>query len=238
VLSVVFWKWRNRTAGQVHRTTFQSQHVNIAKRMVGRNTSVPHEIVCVTDDPRGLDKDIRVVPLPEDPWQIEQSPSGENFPVCYRRLRSWDGDWARANLGNRFCQMDLDLVITGNLDHLFTRTEDYLAWGDAELKGVKYSGGWVLMDAGARQQVWDDFHPVESPRITKAWGLVGSDQAWISYCLYPFEAEVGRAEGIYRQRTINADLPENACIVQFCGKTGYEPWTRGNDYPWVLEHYR
>jgi hypothetical protein len=237
MLSLVTWKWNG---GKQTRSFFQSEHVNTLLRMVERNTDLAlgreWELVCITDTTKGLDKRIRVVPLPEFPYEIE-APGGYRFPQCYRRLWTYGREAAQV-LGDRIVQIDLDVAIVRNLDHLFSRTEDYVAWGDPELSYVRYSGGFVMMDPAARPHVWETFDPVESPRLTKEANLAGSDQAWVSYLLYPNEVEVGRQDGIYRMRTLKGELPDNACIVQFSGQRGYEPWTLGNNYQWVRKHYR
>ena len=44
------------------------QYANVLNSMVKRYTTVPYEFHCLTDDANGLDADINVIKLPNDPW--------------------------------------------------------------------------------------------------------------------------------------------------------------------------
>ena len=89
-------KWGNK---------YSSTYVNTLKNMVARNTTVPYEFVCFTDSSEGLDKDIRVEPLPKIPtvgwWFKPYFLSGE-LPFKGTLLF-----------------LDLDLVVYKNIDDLF-----------------------------------------------------------------------------------------------------------------------
>ncbi len=236
MLSVVCWKWTPRSN---YRSKFNAVHVNTFASMVARHLHVPHEIVCVTDNWKGLDSSIRVVEM-WDTWSRIPSPHGGENPSCYRRLKAFDSAMAHV-LGRRFVSVDLDVVITGDVTPLWTRTEDFVIWGD-QLKGTPYNGSMWLMTAGARQRVYAEFDPESSPQQTLRAKLLGSDQAWISYVLGAGQPTWTREDGVYAFRTDirrnHYKLPDNAKIVFFQGNT--DPW---DDFckkhvPWVVEHYR
>src|SRR5689334_21964452 len=105
--------------------------------MLRRHLHVPHEFVCVTDDRRGIDDSVRVVPLPN---RLSATPR------CIRRLRQFDGGWALRNLGQRIATLDLDIVITDDVTPLFTRPEPVVLWKPEHVD--IYCGSLVIHDAG------------------------------------------------------------------------------------------
>lgn len=223
-LAVVAWKWRGPRE-------FTSQHVNTLARAIRANLTVDHEFVCVTDDPKGLDRSIRPVPLPK----FEHIKVRPGFPSCYVRLRAFDPDFAR-QLGPRFLTIDVDAVITGSLDHLVKRDEPIVLWENLGKPGrIHYQGGLLLMDAGARPEVWERFQGEASRDLTQARGLVGSDQAWITHCLYPGEASWTYHDGLaFQSHCERGRPPAWACMVQITGRL--KPWHPGFRLHWPGVH--
>jgi hypothetical protein len=236
VQTVVTWKWKGP---REYHTEFTAEHVNILCDMVARNYSSPHQFVCVTDQPQGLDSKIKVVPL-GDEFSDLKNPSIQNGPSCYRRLRMFRSDAAKW-FGERFVSLDLDTVITGDLAPLWNRDEDFVAWGDTSRRN-KYNGSMILLKAGSRPKVWDEFDPIASPAATRHKGLLGSDQAWLHYCLGPGEPIWTKDDGVYSFRNHlenrTKELPANAKIIFFHGNVN--PWYKEIqvEYPWVEKFYR
>lgn len=236
MIQIVCWKW---VSPRDYRTKFEAEHVNIFKRMIERNTTVPHEVVCITDDWRGIDSGVRIIPMWPDYAEIP-SPHGGANPSCYRRLKAFSREMGSV-IGERFVSMDLDVVITANIDHVLQRKEDFIIWGDPQ-RTTRYNGSMWMMNAGARACIWEEFEPTLTPRLTLQRGFQGSDQAWISMRL-PNEAEFTKKDGVYSWRTDFQDygrhvLHKNACIVFFPGST--DPWSQKalQESPWVADHYR
>lgn len=235
MLSVITWKW---TPPPGYRSTFGPETVNVLARMVRRHYARPHRFLCVTDDARGLDAAIEVVPDRHD-FAGVPNPHGGRNPSCYRRLRLFAPD-AAETFGERFVSLDLDCVITGDLGPLWDRPEDVVFWGDTN-PTTAYNGSMMLLRAGARPQVWTRFNPRTSPIASKRAGCFGSDQGWISYCLGPREPKWTTADGVYSFRTHVAParrLPMNARVVMFHGQ--HDPWDRTvqQQHPWVKEHWQ
>lgn len=230
------WKWKP-PAG--YRSHFGAEQVNTLASMVARHYDAPHEMVCVTDDPKGIDPAIRVIPLWRDHAKVP-SPWGFRNPSCYRRLKVFSHE-ARELIGPRFVSLDLDVVITGDMRPIWDRPEDFVIWGDTA-KGTPYNGGMFLLRAGTRPQVWEKFDPVRSPMLGKRHGYVGSDQAWIATCLGSKEPKWSKADGVYSYRNEIAPnggkLPEDARIVLLHGR--HDPWDADilAKHAWVREHYR
>lgn len=236
MLTVVCWKWKSP---QGYRSTFLGEHVNILRNMVKRHLQLEHEFVCVTDDPTGIDEGVRVVPLWND-FEDLQSFVGNTRPACYRRLKVFNAE--AAGLGERVLSIDLDAVITADITPLVDRDDDFVIWGDTA-RGTLYNGGFWLLRRGTRQKVWSSFDPLTSPMATRAAGIIGSDQAWISYSLGKGQATWTVKDGVYSFRNhlktrSSFDLPPDAKLVMFHG--AHDPWDADvqHRYPWVREHYK
>lgn len=236
MLNILTWKWKS---DKPYRSKFGPETVNILKQCVKRHYKKPHRFVCITDDPKGLDPDIKVVPL----WNLHGdiiNPHGQENPSCYRRLRMFSPD-AQKLFGKRFVSLDLDTVITGDLSPLWDRSEDIVLYGDTN-PSTYYNGSMLLMTAGCRPQVWEDFNPKKSPLISKAAGQFGSDQGWISYKLGPGEKKWTADDGVisFRLHIRNLHgrrLPEKARVVMFHGEC--DPWSPlAQSLGWVKENWR
>jgi hypothetical protein len=236
-LAVVCFKWAP-PAG--YRSTFGPETVNILRAMVRRHYAHPHTFTCITDDPTGIDSDIRILPLWNDYADVP-SPHGGRNPSCYRRLKLFSREAADL-IGPRLVSIDLDTVIVGDVAPLWNRSDDLVMWGDTNpLPGSHYNGSMILHTPGTRTQVWETFHPKTSPMMAKSARCFGSDQGWISYCLGKGEARWTTADGVYSFRNhlheYGSVLPANARVTFWHGH--HDPWGPvGQSIPWVREHYR
>lgn len=235
--SVVCFKWRPAPG---YRSTFAPSTVNSLAVMVRRHYPRPVRVICVTDDPAGIDPSIETVPLWNDFADLP-SPHGGNNPSCYRRLRLFHPEIG-AVLGARFVSLDLDCVITADVSSLWDRPEPLVCWGDTNpLPGSHYNGSMILLTAGARPRVWTEFDPKTSPRLALKAKCFGSDQGWMSYCLGPGEPRWSTSDGVFSFRnhiktSPGRALPSGARIVFFHGKQ--DPWTApANGIDWVRRHY-
>lgn len=234
MLHIVCWKWQNPG----YRSTFTAEHVNTLNRMIGRHYRNPYQLTCLTDDPTGIDPEIRTLPIPTKYADLP-SPWSQGGPSCYRRLWLFSEE-ARDVIGERIVSIDLDCVITGDMTPVWDRPEDFVGWNDPN-RNKTYCGSMWLIRAGTRTQVWETFDPETSPATVKASRTCyGSDQGWMSIVLGPDEAKWGKEEGVYSwQRHLKPKggaLPPDARVTFFHGAG--DPWTEGQKFPWVREHYR
>jgi hypothetical protein len=238
MLSVVAYKWK--PPFHDYRSKFGPETVNVLKRMVDRHYTDPHRMICVTDDAEGIDPSVEIVPLWDDYASIP-SPHGGKNPSCYRRLRTFSPEIGDI-FGPRFVSLDLDCVIVNDMRPVWNRAEDFVIWGDTNPQpGSHYNGGMVLMNAGARPQVWQEFDPVRSPKKSLQARCFGSDQGWISYCLGPGETKWSKLDGVYSYRNDlkakGGRLPVDARIVMFHG--AHDPWGPvPQQLDWVRSHWR
>lgn len=234
--SVICWKWKPQSG---YRSTYGPETVNALFRMVSRHYRHPHRQICVTDDPRGIDPAIEIVPMWMEYAHIP-SPHGRKNPSCYRRLRAFAPD-AADFFGARFVSLDLDTVIVDDLTPVWDRPEDFVIWGDTNPQpGSHYNGSMFLSTAGTRTQAWTAFDPATSPRLSLQAGCWGSDQGWLSYVLGGGEARWTTTDGVYSYRNhIKAGsrrLPVNARVVSFHGNV--DPWSlEAQRLDWVRAHY-
>lgn len=215
--------------------------------MVKRNVTIPHRTICVTHRPDLIDF-METVPL--DP--------AKHVPgTCTVKLMTWRPDIEKI-LGKRICMMDVDCVVTGNLDPLLSRTEDVLFWKNPNYeKGNRrgfYQGSIQLLTAGARPELWTDFDPQETPKwLHRRFG--GWEQCWISERLNTSYPEPGwewrepywtEADGIYGAGRlfngkmgsgITTELPANARIVFTPGDRAPNQPEVQQAHPWIKEHY-
>ena len=231
MLTVACFRWRNTGQGFVlpaqRVSRYPVEWVYKLRDGVARHYSQPHRFVCITDEP--LDG-IECLPL----W-----PDLAELGGCYRRLKLFDPDMDL--LGDRFVALDLDAVIVGSLDPLFDRAEDFVINAHTGKMPPQqlYNGSMILMNRGARPQVWREFDTEKSPQKLRGdHRVIGTDQAWIRLMLGENEARFTGHDGVYDVRHspgISRRLPDNARIVFFSGPR--DPQTEYNKVPWIKEHW-
>lgn len=233
-MDICTFKWKPATG---YRSKFGPEAVNVLASMVRRHYQKPHRFTCITDDPKGIDSNIRIVPLWSDYGNLP-SAYGSRNPSCYRRLKLFSAE-AKELIGPRFVSLDLDMVITGDLSPLWDRTDDFIIWkSPTPPPRYLYNGSMMLMTAGVRKAVWESFHPVKSVQETRAKRMFGSDQAWISLKLGPGEKTWDEGDGVYsfRLQINRQSLPDKAKAVIFHGE--FDPWDKYcQQIDWVRANY-
>jgi hypothetical protein len=226
-LQIVLWKWAN--PNRLHILfDYSADAVNRLRRQLEEHLSIPHDVVCVTDNPAGIDSGIRIVPL----WSDAGHLGG-----CWRRLRAFAPDM-RELIGPRFAWIDLDSVIVGPMDDILGREEPIVLYRSNSVEGTPYNGSMLLMDAGARPQVWDTFEEQRSLEVVKEAGLTGTDQAWIAHTLGPNEAVWTADDGVMHfMRDCVPDLPGRSRIVFFPGVQKMHMPNARRHAPWIDERF-
>src|SRR5690554_5523421 len=137
MLTVVTYLWESKVR------TYSAAHVNRLFEMVSRNLTTPHRFVCVTDQPDGIK--CQTIPI----WPAIGD-RGDRLN-CYRRLFAFSNEHP---LGDRIFNLDLDIVITKNIDHIVNRDEDFIIWKDPKIRHnsdkIPYNGGQWLLRSGSR----------------------------------------------------------------------------------------
>jgi len=240
--------WRDPKTGETHMLTINPDEVRIWDRMVARNLSIPHRRVCVTHRPDWIDF-METVPLD----------MAKHVPgTCLVKLQAHKPGGV-AKEGDNVVLMDVDCVVTGNLDPLFTSaTPGITSWWwknpNYERGGKRgfIQGSLQYFTVGATEFLWRDF----DPRSTMSWlnrRFGGAEQCWISERMnaeYPAPgwqwnvAHWTEADGVYGAGRlfngkmgagVQTELPANARIVFFPGnRSAMQPDTQAQ-HPWIKE---
>lgn len=223
--------------------TFTAQHAIILRNMLKRNCNLDFEFVCITDSREAAEtlskEHIRCVPLD----------TSKHVPgTCAVKLMARRPDIGGI-LGRRIALLDLDIVVTGNVDDIFTREEDCVFYRNPNhVEGGRrafYQGSVQLFDAGARSFLYTDFNPEITPAwVNRRYG--GMEQAWLSERLGLNEALWTTDHGIYGAGRlfdgrpdggVTSELPENARIVVFPGDRMPDQDEVRKAHNWVEEFY-
>lgn len=221
-LHVGCWKWGSK---------YGPHYVNKLMRGVKRNLTLPHRFVCITDDPRGVECET---------WPIERPDLLGIRDGCYARLEMFSSAWQAKHKIERIICLDLDMVITGNLDPLFDRSEPFVILSKSHWNPCKFNGSVMSIQAGARPEIWNDFTPEDAEAASFIDGEHrGTDQTWIAHKA-PAAAVWTYEDGIYSVGKPGwpkggnpLALPKGARIVSFPGRRDPStlmmlPWVKDN----------
>lgn len=173
-LAVVVWKWG---------TLYDADHVNRFARMVRRNLSIPHRFVCLTDrfseDTFRLDIDHVL------PYHMPSKHAATHR--ANRRVEILSKDWPERLGVRRVLQLDLDLVILGNINSLCQGWNTPMAsyWHP----GASYNPSFFLLPDPR------DTQPVKGPGYLGD-KLYGSATAFLDACWQTFDAD---PEGTFKR---------------------------------------
>lgn len=237
-LTVVLWKWRAN--GNWKR--YASGHVNAIVSMVDAYCDVPCDFVLITDDPDGVDRRVRCLPLERVAAKLPQM---ANAPQrnAYRRVGFFNAELGNI-LGRRRMQIDLDTVFVRNFTALASRPEPFVIWKSPSLgaKGYALNPSFILHDAGAERQIYDRYiaDPVGVATAARAAGFTSTDQSIISY-LAENPVTVDERDGIvsfrdHLERGVKAPGPD-VCLVSFMDRFDPADPELQERCPWIADHY-
>ena len=239
-MKVLTWLWQQEP--NLHN--YDAEKVNVWAAMVSRHLTLPHTIACVTDTPEGIDPSIEIIPLPEDFADIKLSnwKESKGWPQCYRRLSMFAPDAEQRFGTDRIISMDLDVVICGNLDGLFTHNHPFKIYkGTSDSR--PYNGSLMDIRVGTRPQLYEQFSFTRAVEARRRY--LGSDQAWIAYALGWIEPTWGKDDGVhffqpgFAKKYLHEDsinpLPQGICLLAFPGFV--KPWHLLSS-DWIREHWR
>jgi hypothetical protein len=230
-LRVVTFKWKGHIA-------YDANDVNIWARMVDRWLDMPCELVCVTDDPEGIDGSIRIVPMWRDHFEHGRD---------WHRLKLFAPEMADI-IGPRFACTDLDVVICNKLDPLFDHDAPFKAWRDP-FRPRQYCTSVFQMNAGAFPHVLDTFDAEKALALRTSGKFSGYDQAWISEVLpsqpvwtpadgvLSFKRDILKADTLEAAHPSSTKLPAHARIINFHGKFNPRDADVQARLPWVAEFW-
>lgn len=235
---IVLWKWNQPG----FREAYTTEHVNKLTECLTKNLSIKHRIVCVTDDPVGLDCD--TYPLWQDHNKMK-NPNGAHLPSCFRRLKLFDPVTQQKMgipAGDRVCSMDLDALVVGQCDEVFGRKDRWVGWAvRGHFHPRVFNGSFWMFTGGDLSWMWADFDPAISPAHCLKNGFYGSDQAWLSYKLarepYSFGWTWPQVVSYPREVRIQRVLDRRTRVIFFHGAD--KPWHLKvqKESPWVHRYW-
>lgn len=188
MLHVVLWKWRQANAREQYRPDYVN---NVAAQLRRNLTGLPYRIICITDDPHGLQGLDAVYPLWTDLDDLANA-SKWDLPSCYRRLKLYDPNtqhYLDMRPGERILGLDVDTAITGPLGPLILGCAKwrYMGWALPGDNGhpKRFNGSFQMFTAGDLSEIWTEFikDPQRNAKETNKLGWQGSDQSWLSRML-------------------------------------------------------
>jgi hypothetical protein len=213
-LIVSCWYWGNK---------YPLSYVDKLQRGVERNLKQPHRFMVVT--PPAEDADL------------------VNAPGCICRMRMFDAEWQAKNgisPGDKVLNLDIDLIVTGELDALVDRGDDFTILQHINSTNPCPMNGSVWMfRAGTRHDVWSDFSLENYKRFGVPFHAFPDDQGWFDYKFPHAGAYTCEGDGVYgfkkRGWPSGDDLPANARIVAF---PGWRDPSKLGHLDWVRQHWR
>ena len=164
------------------------------------------------------------------------------IPGCFCRLRMFDREWQKAHgiaEADRIVLVDLDVVITGPLDDLFDRDEDFVILQGANAANpCPFNGSLQMLRAGKHEEVWSDFSLKKAGQVP--FYEFPDDQGWLAAKI-PDAAgwKAGPESGVYafqKPGWPKGDaLPKDARLVAF---PGWRDPARFASLDWVKTHWR
>ena len=249
MLSVVVFKWEPY-ANQLEsiptqvgptKVDYGAAHVNTHYNMVARNLHIPFRYVLITDK---RDHSINENVIQLDLWNNHRELGG-----CYHRLFTFSYEFKNW-VGDRFCAMDLDMIITGDITPLLSRTEDFVYYRmrGSDGTGWRMNNGMYMMNTGARVAYWEMFDRDPRQAMNARVGP-GTDQGWTNFCISSLYNELGEnaywqqgKDGIYdmRQDIIEknrTDLPEDCRILMWPGPRDPQQEQFRKKYNFIEKYY-
>lgn len=220
MLSVITWLW-----GDKYSTEDVAKLANACRR----NIKQPFRFLLITDD-------FKKAPPGVEPWAI-RDPELTKVPGCFARLRMFDPEWmAWHDVDHALC-LDLDLVVTGNIDHLPGPEKFKILQGANSANPCPYNGSIIFIRVGCHPEVWKDFS-IDAAK-TIPFHEFPDDQGWIAHKVKNAQGWKAGEHGIYAFGKPGwpkgEALPQDARIVAFPGWRSPEKFKH---LKWVKENWR
>jgi hypothetical protein len=161
---------------------------------------------------------------------------------CFARLRMFDPAFqSRYGIDGRFVCIDLDTVITANLDPIFDRPEPFLILqGANSTNPCPYTGALMMVRTGAYPELWSDFSLDAAKQIP--FYEFADDQGWIWHKVPDAAGWKAGQNGVYafmkpgwpKGFTGGQFLPRDARLVTF---NGWRSPSQFHSLDWVKKHW-
>lgn len=161
-------------------------------------------------------------------------------PGCFCRLRMFDPEWQEKHgISGRLVCVDLDVVVTGELDEAFDRPEKFVILQGANSSNpCPFNGSMMMLRTGSRPDVWKDFSLKRAEEVP--YFEFPDDQAWLAHKVPDAGGwKAGPESGIYAFQKPGwpkgDGLPAGAKLVAF---PGWRDPSRFAHLDWVKRHWQ
>ena len=169
-----------------HKGFYTPDYVSKLYRSLKRNSTIPFEFVCISD----TDVEADVV-LPYNPH--------DKIKKHWHKLKFFSPHFAYQNPGDDIIVMDIDQVITGNVDELIgypVQDNELVTYGVWWTSKLKTNGGFYKFKSGSLKHIWDDF--AENPDYWQLYYYNNGDvnfkyygeQNYVSWKLQEYKTKV------------------------------------------------
>jgi len=233
MIKIVCLKWGDK---------YGSEYVNRLYNGIKRNTSLPFELHCFTDDDKNIVQDVIT----------------HNLPYSTTIASWWNKIWLFSDevpfkKGERIFYLDLDTLITGNIDNLLLDNTGGLVmlqdfyWGLAK-SATQSASGVMSWECGSFSHLWTSF--ISDPESAIESVAPHGDQVFIGNTL---KNSIKYWQDLHPQQIVSfkvhcsAGLPESAKIVCFHGEPSipdsatkrWKSWKyQADPQPWVLDYWK
>lgn len=228
MLAICTWLWGDK---------FEMSEVVRLRNMLKRNVTIPYKFILFTNVFEPIRNDAMLFYPIIDPKLLHVN-------GCFARLRIFDPEFqykveiAVDQKFDRFATIDLDTVLTKNIDPLFDIDAKFaIMQGGNAANPCPYNGALQLLRKGAYPEVWDDFTLEKASKVP--FYSFPDDQGWIHHKLPNMPGWKTGTQGVYVFRKpgwpdATDNLPKDARLVTFINKTPKQL----QHLPWIKEHWR
>ena len=165
---------------------YTPDYVSKLYRSLKRNSTIPFEFICLSD----TDVEADVV-LPYN--------HHDKIKKHWHKLKFFSPHFAYQNPGDDIIVMDIDQVITGNVDELIgypVQDNELVTYGVWWTSKLKTNGGFYKFKSGSLKHIWDDF--AENPDYWQLYYYNNGDvnfkyygeQNYVSWKLQEYKTKV------------------------------------------------
>ena len=127
---------------------YTPDYVSKFYRSLKRNTTIPFEFICLSDT-KDIEADVIL------PYNKES-----DVKKHWHKLKFFSPQFAYQNPGDEIVVMDIDQVITGNIDDLIghpVKKNEFITYGHFWKSLIDINGGFYKFKSGNFKYVWEDF---------------------------------------------------------------------------------
>jgi len=218
-MNIVCLKWGNE---------FGPRYVNNLYNGIKKNSTTSNKFYCLTEDNKGINPKVEILKLPD------------------LKLQAW---WnkiylfhSQSGLSGQTLYIDLDTIITNNIDEILTKTYDFAALKNLDIEGAPMGSGVMAWNHEDYRYLWNKFQKSQCEEMR-------GDQDYISKHVSPrfFQDLFPNKFKSYKLECYEEGGPNGASIVYFHGKprpheaisTSVQGWPNGlyNPREWVKDYF-